>query len=63
MVDGKQTAVPWCNCGGMEAGQTCHPIRAVLSKETDSSYVSFLFLLPRMWEKRQMPSDAVLTET
>ena len=43
MVDGKQTAVPWCNCGGMEAGQTCHPIRAVLSKETDSSYVSFLF--------------------
>ena len=24
---------------------------------------AFCFLLPRMWEKRQMPSDAVLTET
>ena len=51
MVDGKQTAVPWCNCGGMEAGQTCHPIRAVRSKETDSSYVSFLFLLPHVGEE------------
>ena len=60
MVDGKQTAVPWCNCGGMEASQTCPPIRAVHSNETDSSCVSILFLLPCLWEKRQMPSGAVL---